>query len=240
MGGPRQDLRQVGRRFQILSAKRASLPRGVPRKKVFTFEKFGSGAWAAAGAYRFQVAEDHGPLLQRQYRNRVDPTDGLPYIEFRIRDMEGKDHYPLCDVEDLSLLRSRPWHIDVREGGAYVGTRAFFEEKVVWGIVRFYSYKGHLEPADMSAGRLDNRDKSLPPRAPLRAPAAAPDFEEPEKEPAIRTPNKISPRWRTAWDAAEPADERGAILRLRNLNLPAKRLRRQEAQRRIRLGLLAD
>ncbi len=162
----KQDL-QIGWRFRILGAEAEKLPRHVPRSKQFTFKVHGDGAKAAAEDYQRQIAEDHGLEFKNQYRHREDPNDGLPYIEFHIKDKSGKDYYPMCDVGDLSLLEEHTWSVYKNKKNLYVRTTVEIDGKQItkgfhsfkypeWPMVDHYS-----KIPEENRNGLDNRSKHL-------------------------------------------------------------------------------
>ncbi len=158
---------QDGWYFRIKGAEAKKLPRDVPRSKKFSFKKFGEGAKAAAETYQSQIAKDHGFEVKNQYCHCVDPRDGLPYLMFHIRDTAGKDHYPMCDVEDLLLLEEHTWCVDKKGKNTYVVTHVRIDGKRAmkyfhsfkcpdWPIVDHYS-----EIQKENRNGLDNRSKHL-------------------------------------------------------------------------------
>ncbi len=163
--------RQVGWLFRIEkdAAEAKKLPRVVPRSKTFSFKVFGEGAKAAAKAHQRQIAEDHGLEIKNQYRHRTDPRDGLPYIEFHIRDTAGEDYYPKCDATDadLRLLGEHTWCVLKVENNIYVQTNVKLDGK--WTMKRFHSFKcpdwpivdHHSQIQKENRNGLDNRSKHL-------------------------------------------------------------------------------
>ncbi len=161
--------RQVGWRFEIGgdSAEAEKLPRDVPRCKSFSFKVYGEGAEAEAKDYQRQVVADHGLELKNQYHYREDPNDGLPYIEFHIRDTAGEDYFPMCDVGDLPLLEEHTWHVRKNGENIYVATRVRIDGK--WTIKQFHSFKcpdwpivdHYSEIQKENRNGLDNRSKHL-------------------------------------------------------------------------------
>ncbi len=160
--------RQVGWCFQMKGAAAENVPR-EERCKAFPFLKFGGaeGAKLAAEAYQRRLAEDYGLEVKNQYRFRTDPNDGLPYIEFHIRDTTGEDHYPTCDVGDLPSLGDHTWHIFKDGNNIYVGTKIRIDGKQTTKL--FHSFKRpdwpmvdhHSEIPEENRNGLDNRDKHL-------------------------------------------------------------------------------
>jgi len=150
--------RQVGWQFQIKSKK---LPRDVTRSKFFSFLNFGEDAEAEAKVYRHQFAEENGLEIKNQYRCREGPNDGLPYIEFHVRDSKGKDRYPKCDVEDLPLLEEHTWHILKCGNNIYVATKVRIGGKKTTKL--FHSFKRPDWPMvdHINRNGLDNRSKHL-------------------------------------------------------------------------------
>ncbi len=159
----------VGWRFRIDgdTAKAKNLPRGMPRSKNFSFKKFGQGAKAAAEDYQRQIIEDHRLEIKNQYRRRTDPNDGLPYIEFHIRDAAGEDYYSMCDVGDLPLIEEHTWRVLKERNNLYVATDVRIDGKMT--MRRFHSFKcpdwpkvDHFSqnPVENRNG-LDNRSKHL-------------------------------------------------------------------------------
>ncbi len=159
--------RQVGWRFQIKGDEAEKLPRDVPRSKLFAFKKFGEGVKAAAEDYQHRIAKDHGLEFKNQYRFRTDPNDGLPYIEFHIRDTAEKDHYSMCDVGDLPLLKEHTWSTKKIGNNIYVQTKVRIDGKMTtklfhgfkcpdWPIVDHFS-----EIPEQNRNGLDNRSKHL-------------------------------------------------------------------------------
>jgi len=139
----------------------------VPRSKQFSFLNYGDGAKAAAEVYQCQIAKDYELEFKNQYRHRVDPNDGLPYIEFRVRNTAGKDSYPMCDVEDLPLLGEHTWYIQKNGSTFYVSTNIEIDGKKTtkyfhnfkcpdWPKVDHYS-----EIKKQNRNGLDNRNKHL-------------------------------------------------------------------------------
>jgi len=161
---------KIGWRFQIKGNEAKKLPRDVPRSKQFSFEQFGEGAEAAAKAYQRQIAEDHGLEIKNQYRYREDPRDGLPYIEFHIRNTAGEDHYPMCDATnaDLQLLEDHIWYVHSEGNNIYVATNAIIDGKMMT-MKRFHSFKHpewpivdhYSEIPEENRNGLDNRSKHL-------------------------------------------------------------------------------
>jgi len=162
---------QDGRYFRIEkdAAEAKKLPRVVPRSKKFSFKKFGEGAKAAAETYQSQIAEDHELEIKNQYRHRTDPRDGLPYIEFHIRDTAGEDYYPKCDATDadLRLLGEHTWCVLKKGNNTYVVTHVRSDGK--WTMKRFHSFKcpdwpivdHYSEIPEENRNGLDNRSKHL-------------------------------------------------------------------------------
>ena len=153
----------AGWRFMIRGAQAKKLPRNVPRTKKFSFSKFGDGAEAAAEDYQRQIAKDYGLEIKNQYRYCEDPNDGLLYIKFHIRDTAGKDHYSMCDAEDLPLLEEHTWHIANDGNNIYVQTKVRIDGKQTskcfhsfkcpdWPMVDHYS-----EIPEENRNGLDNR-----------------------------------------------------------------------------------
>ncbi len=161
--------RQVGWRFQInrdtVEAKK--LPRGVPRSKKFSFSAHGEDAKAAAEAYQWRIANDHGLFIKNQYHYCEDPNDGVPYIRCHIKDKDGNDHYLLCDVENLPLLEGHIWHIHRNGRNIYAQTNVETDGKVTTEY--FHSLKcPHWPKIDhfskiqkQNRNGLDNRSKHL-------------------------------------------------------------------------------
>ncbi len=160
---------QAGWRFEIKGAEAKKLPRLVPRSKKFSFKEFGESAEADAKDYQRQIAEDHGLLFKNQYRHREDPRDGLPYIEFHIRDAAGEDYYSMCDATDadLRLLEEYTWHVYKEGNNTYVQTSVRIDGKRTtkyfhrfkcpdWPIVDHYS-----KIQKQNRNGLDNRSKHL-------------------------------------------------------------------------------
>ncbi len=156
-----------GWRFRIRGAEAEKLPRDVPREKFFSFKKFGDGAEAEAKDYQRQIAKDHGLLIKNQYRHRTDPNDGLPYIEFHVRDTAEEDYYPMCDVGDLQLLEEHIWSVYKDGNNIYVQTNVTIDGK--WTTKRFHTFKcpdwpivDHFsEIPEENRNGLDNRSKHL-------------------------------------------------------------------------------
>jgi len=161
--------RQVGWQFEINrdTAEAKKLPRDVPRSKKFSFTKFGDGAEAAAKDYQRQIAEDHGLEFKNQYRHREDPNDGLPYIEFHIRDRAGENHYPMCNVGNLRLLGEHVWHVVKHGENTYAQTNVEIDGKRTKKY--FHSFKCPEWPEvdhfsqipEENRNGLDNRSKHL-------------------------------------------------------------------------------
>ena len=160
---------QVGWRFRLATttAEAMTLPKGMARSKLFTFKKFGEGAKAAAETYQSQISEEFGLEIKNQYRHRTDPNDGLPYIEFHIRDRAGENYYPTCDVRDLPLLERHIWGVHKDGYTLYVGTTVEIDGKMTtkcfhrlkcpdWPIVDHFS-----EIPEQNRNGLDNRSKHL-------------------------------------------------------------------------------
>jgi len=159
--------RHVGWRFEIAGDTAKKLPRNTPHTKHFLLSKFGERTKAEAEDYQRQLAEDHELELKNQYRFRTDPNDGLPYIEFHIRDREGKDHYPKCDVGDLSLLEEHTWSVFKQKNNIYVQTHVTINDKKTMKL--FHRFKCPDWPSvdhyskipEENRNGLDNRSKHL-------------------------------------------------------------------------------
>jgi hypothetical protein len=157
---------EVGWLFKIQGAEAKTMLRGVPRS-IFSFEKFGEGARAAAKDYQRQIAEDHGFEIKNQYRYCTDLNDGLPYIEFHIRDAAGKDYYPTCDVGDLPLLEEHVWSVLKGRNSIYAHTAVKIDGSK--STKYFHRYKHPEWPMvdhnskipEENRNGLDNRDKHL-------------------------------------------------------------------------------
>jgi len=161
--------RQVGWVFEVgkITTEAKKLQRDVPRSKKFSFKEFGESAKAAAEDYQRQFAKDHGLAFKNQYRHRIDPGDGLPYIEFHTRDTKRKNHYPKCDIEDLSLLEEHTWCVHKNGNNIYVATNVRIDDKRT--VKYFHSLKcpdwpevDHFsESSEENRNGLDNRGKHL-------------------------------------------------------------------------------
>ena len=135
-------------------------PRGVSCSKNFSFLEYGDLAKAAAEAHQSQIVSEHSLQIKNQYRYRHRPQR-RPHIECHIKDAGGDDHYLICDVEDLPLLKAHTWHVARIGDNIYAMTSVSIDGKKT--TKEFQSLKRPDWPMvdHINRNGLDNRSKNL-------------------------------------------------------------------------------
>jgi len=154
--------RENGWRVVINGFEGKKLPKELKHKN-FAFSKWGGreSALVHAKAHQRELAKIWELSVKNQYRYRIDPEDGRPYIEFHIKNKVGEEYYAYCDIEDLSLLEENVWSVVKEENNIYLQTAVIIDG---WATTkRFHSFKHpDLEMIDhIDRNGLNNRDKNL-------------------------------------------------------------------------------